>query len=267
MNPTVSILTVTQWSRRDFMQLLVSQILSQDYSNIMEWNIVEGTGGNPSISQEQKQEYIRQNKHFICNTIAQKLKDSNSNIKLNYIDYSGDKFSEMMNVGNNACTGNIIVIMEDDDYYPTTRVSHAVERLEKNPDKRIAGCSNIFIYYMQDDSLYQFKTFHENHSCNHALAYKQCYLDNHSFIHNDDRPYSIESSFLNNYNEPMIQLDAIQTVVKVNHCENTMNLVMNPVEARNMWLKYNYMKPIDMENHPTFLMHIRTSASKHPNMR
>ena len=257
MNSSVSILTVTQWSRREFMLLLTHHILSQDYANIKEWIIVEGTGGNPSIPQEQKQEYIQQNKHFICNTIAQKLKDANSNINLNYIHYTGNKFSEMMNIGNAACKGDIIVVMEDDDYYPITRVSHAVQHLETHPEKSIAGCSNIFVYYVYDESLYQFKTFHENHSCNHAFAYKRRYLDNHSFIHIEDRPYSIEKSFLNDFKEPMIQLDPMHTVVKINHNENTMNLVMNPSDARDMWIQNNYLTPVDIVNHPSFMTYIR----------
>ena len=36
------------------------------------------------------------------------------------------------------CNGSIIVYMDDDDYYPPDRISHAVEKLQNDKKKRYA---------------------------------------------------------------------------------------------------------------------------------
>ena len=40
-----------------------------------------------------------------------------------------------------------IVFWDDDDYYPPTRVSHAVEMLVSHPEALCAGSSEIYIYF------------------------------------------------------------------------------------------------------------------------
>ena len=52
-------------------------------------------------------------------------------MKIIYIEYSGKALSDLRNIGNNKCSGDIIVCMDDDDYYPVERVSHAVDALKK----------------------------------------------------------------------------------------------------------------------------------------
>ena len=37
--------------------------------------------------------------------------------------------------------------MDDDDYYPPERVSHAVEMLQSHPKALCAGASEIYIYF------------------------------------------------------------------------------------------------------------------------
>ena len=45
------------------------------------------------------------------------------------------------NLMHKKCKGSIIVYMDDDDYYPPERVSHAVEVLQNNPTALCAGSS------------------------------------------------------------------------------------------------------------------------------
>ena len=42
---------------------------------------------------------------------------------------------------------DILLKMDDDDFYPHTRVSHAVETLENNSLYDVVGCDNISIYF------------------------------------------------------------------------------------------------------------------------
>ena len=61
-------------------------------------------------------------------------------------------FSEHMSLGkkrnlmHSKCSGDIIVYMDDDDYYPPERVSHAVDMLTSS-DALCAGSSILHIYY------------------------------------------------------------------------------------------------------------------------
>ena len=43
--------------------------------------------------------------------------------------------------------GDIIVYMDDDDYYPPDRVNHAVNRLRAVPRALAAGSSIVYIYF------------------------------------------------------------------------------------------------------------------------
>jgi glycosyltransferase involved in cell wall biosynthesis len=43
------------------------------------------------------------------------------------------------NIMHSHARGDIIVYMDDDDYYPPERVEHAVDMLTKNPQALCAG--------------------------------------------------------------------------------------------------------------------------------
>ena len=45
------------------------------------------------------------------------------------------------------CKGEIIIYMDDDDYYPPERVNHAVNKLRGSPRAMCAGSSAIYIYF------------------------------------------------------------------------------------------------------------------------
>ena len=56
-----------------------------------------------------------------------------------HVNYFGEVVNEKMTLGakrnymHRFARGDIIVYMDDDDYYPPTRISHAVETLKNNP--------------------------------------------------------------------------------------------------------------------------------------
>ena len=205
MTTTVSLLTITQWARTKCLKNLVAFINEQTYTGIVEWVIVEG-------SQNEKE--AEQNKEFILNEMS-----VNINVPINYIPYAaGAKLSDLRNRGNAACTGEIIVCMDDDDYYPPKRVASAVVGL-KNSTKQIAGCSYAYMYHYPLDKLYKFKSFGKNHSTNNCLAYKKEYLLTHRHLPGLDR--GEEMSFTNGFTEPMLQLDSEDCIVISSHRANT----------------------------------------------
>ena len=206
--PSVSIVTLTQLKRFACMEILKDVIKEQTYENIIEWIIIEGS---------KEEEDAKANGENIRKLIA------NSDLKCTilYMEKNpGEKLGGLRNKGNKACSGDITVVMDDDDYYPVSRVKHAVEQLQSS-SKLIAGCSAMYIYDYILEKLCKFKGFGENHSINSAFAWKKKYLENHS--HDDSKESGEEPSFTNNFNEPMIQLDPNKTLIQSSHTQNTFN--------------------------------------------
>jgi hypothetical protein len=207
---SVSIITINQLLRSSCLQNLYELIKLQIYKNIIEWVIVEGS---PT------KEAAIKNKICIDNLIAIHLK-TNSIMKIVYIDYSNKKLSDLRNLGNNKCIGEIIVCMDDDDYYPPERISSAVNTLE-NSSSLIAGCSDIYLYEYFMDKLYKFKGFHAHHGTNNTFVFKKEYLKNH--CHQSGLDMSEEKSFTNDFTEKMVQLESKKCIIVSSHDFNTFN--------------------------------------------
>ena len=160
---TVSLLTITQRSRNKCLKNLLEFILYQTYKDIVEWIIVEGS---------KREKDAEENKEFIMNEIMNK-----THFPVKYIEYEeGSKLSDLRNRGNDSCKGDIIICMDDDDYYPPKRVETAVAKLN-NSTKQIAGCSYAYMYHYNLNKLYKFKSFGKNHSTNNCFAYKNSWTN------------------------------------------------------------------------------------------
>jgi glycosyltransferase involved in cell wall biosynthesis len=205
-NQTVSIVTITQLKRFTCLEILQDIIRAQTYKNIIEWIIVEGSPNDDEAEQNMKQ-------------ILRMAEESIINIK--YIKKDGNKkLGALRNKGNQACSGDITVVMDDDDFYPSTRVEHTVEKLSSS-NFLIAGCSDMYIYDYTLEKLCKFKRFGPNHSINSCMAWKKAYLETHS--HDPEKSTGEEPSFTNDFKEPMIQLDPKKTVIQSSHSSNTFN--------------------------------------------
>lgn len=205
---TVSIITITQVNRFEFLEILFGLIKNQTYSNIIEWVIVEG-------SKNELDAHI--NKENINNMIYEKQSEVNFIIK--YIEKKKDaKLGELRNIGNKQCLGDITVCMDDDDYYPPTRVTHAVKKLSES-DFKIAGCSDHYMYDYNLKILVKLKVFSKYHSPNSCMAWKKEYLETN--CHDSLKDFGEEASFTKEFTEPLIQLDPESTIVLSSHNQNT----------------------------------------------
>ena len=127
----VSILTVTQLSRHESFKLLIDYIQNQTYKNIVEWIIVEGSQNVDDAN---------------CN----KALINNLNISYPKIIYKEssdiDKKNIINNLNNNSeINGDIIICMDDDDYYFPSFIEYCVSKLI-NSTKNIAASSSIYIH-------------------------------------------------------------------------------------------------------------------------
>ena len=206
--PSVSLVTISQLKRFSCLQILEDLIKEQTYDNIIEWVIMEGskTAEDAKINAE---------------NIKSLIEKSTLKCKIIYCEYvSGIKLGELRNIANNKCSGEITVCMDDDDYYPPSRVSHAVEKLSSSKAK-IAGCSAVLIYDYFLEKLYKFKQFGPNHSTNNCMAWKKSYLTTNK--HDGDKEMAEEASFTKTFSEPIVQLEAEKTIVVSSHTSNTFN--------------------------------------------
>jgi glycosyltransferase involved in cell wall biosynthesis len=137
------------------------------------------------------------------------------------------KFDEKMTLGkkrnfmHSKCTGDIIVYMDDDDYYPPERISHAVDTLIKNPNYMIVGSSLLAIYYKSIGKMYEFGPYVENHSTAASFAFRKELLKKTKY--NDDNCFGEEKFFLKDYTIPLKQLDIKKTILVISHKHNTYN--------------------------------------------
>jgi hypothetical protein len=115
--------------------------------------------------------------------------------------------------------GEILVYMDDDDYYPPQRVSHAVHMLMTHPDALCAGSSEIYIYFKHIGQMKQFGPYGPNHATAGTFAFKRKLLKQHRY--NDEACLAEERAFLKDYTVPFVQLDPMKVILVFSHEHNT----------------------------------------------
>jgi hypothetical protein len=109
--------------------------------------------------------------------------------------------------------------MDDDDYYPPQRVSHAVHMLTTHPDALCAGSSEIYIYFKHIGQMKRFGPYGPNHATAGTFAFKRKLLKQHRY--NDDACLAEERAFLKDYTVPFVQLDPMKVILVFSHEHNT----------------------------------------------
>jgi len=193
--PTVSLCTPT-FNRRPFIPYMIKCFEHQTYpKEKMEWIIIDD--GTDKI--EDMVSHIPQVKYF--------------------------KYDEKMTLGkkrnlmHEKTTGEIIVYMDDDDYYPPERVSHAVETLRKNNRALCAGSSRMYVYFKHINKMHEFGPYGPNHSTAATFAFKRELLKTSSY--NEEQSLAEEKHFLKDYTVPFVQLNPLKTILVFSHVHNS----------------------------------------------
>jgi len=193
--PLVSVCTPT-FNRRPFIPSIIKCFQSQTYPmDKIEWIIIDD--GTDKI--EDLVAHIPQVKYF----------------KYDERMYLGKK----RNLMHDKCNGEIIVYMDDDDYYPPERISHAVETLLKNPQTLCAGSSEMNIYFKHIQTMYKFGPYTKNHATAATFAFRRQLLKETRY--DDNIAVAEEKLFLKNYTIPLIQLDTTKTILVFSHIHNS----------------------------------------------
>jgi glycosyltransferase involved in cell wall biosynthesis len=208
--PFVSICTPT-FNRRPFIKYMIKCFEHQTYpKNCMEWIIIDD--GTDKI--EDMVAHIPQVRYF--------------------------KYDEKMTLGrkrnlsHEKSTGEVIVYMDDDDYYPPERVSHAVEMLKSHPTALCAGSSEMHIYYKHIQKLYKFGPYSPTHATAATFAFKRDLLKQTKY--NETACLAEEKDFLKDYTIPFVQLDTTKTILVFSHEHNTFDKTLALKDAPNRFV-------------------------------
>jgi len=202
--PFVSVCTPT-FNRRPFIEGIIKCFNHQDYpKDRMEWIIIDD--GTDKI-----EDLVINHPH------------------VKYFKYDTKmKLGKKRNLLHEKSKGDIIVYMDDDDYYPPQRVSHAVQKLQEHPEALCAGSSEIYIYFKHIQKMYQFGPYGPNHATAGTFAFKRKLIENR---YDDEACLAEEKSFLKDYSVPFVQLDPKKVILVFSHEHNTFDkrkLLDNP---------------------------------------
>jgi hypothetical protein len=123
------------------------------------------------------------------------------------------------NFCHSKCKGSIIVYMDDDDYYPPERISHAVEMLTANKNAMVAGSSEVYVYFKDIKKMYQFGPYNPSHATAGTFAFRRELLNTTRY--EEHAALAEERHFLKNWTVPMVQLDPLKTILVFSHKHNT----------------------------------------------
>jgi glycosyltransferase involved in cell wall biosynthesis len=195
--PFVSVCTPT-YNRRPFIENMLQCFRNQDYpKDRVEWIIVDD--GTDKVNDLISKSNIPQIKYF---ALPEKL-----------------PLGAKRNLMHSHAKGSIIVYMDDDDYYPPERISHAVERLESKKDALCAGSSEIYIYFKTLNRMVQCGPYGPNHATAGTFAFRAELLKQSRY--EDHAALAEERAFLKDYTVPFVQLDPMKTILVFSHEHNT----------------------------------------------
>lgn len=217
--PMVSICTPT-FNRRPFIPCMIKCFEHQTYpKEKIEWIIIDdGTD---------------------------KIEDMLGNIKqIKYFKYDEKMtLGKKRNLAHEKCKGDIIIYMDDDDYYPPERISHAVETLQKNPKALCAGSSIMHIYFKHIGEMYRFGPYGEKHSTAATFAFRKELLLQTKY--EESACLAEERHFLKDYTIPFVQLDTMKTILVLSHMHNSFDKKELLAHGENAVTKKTNLKVTD----------------------
>lgn len=215
MSYGVSIITLTKLTSSIYLKVLLEIIKTQSYKNIIEWLIIES-----SIKKEETENNEK---------IIDELIHSEKKLKIKYIPYQENKNNnQLRNHANNIANGEIIVNLEENDYYFKNCVETRVGRLIKGYN---IICSNN--YYIYD--LYLNKTFiSKNNPSSSGLTYFKSYIITHCLDDNEDINENIKN--VSNIDYLPLELSQVQIIHKFNLFFKRYNSIMTLMGKSNNWI-------------------------------
>lgn len=227
MLPFVSLVTPT-YNRRRFIPSLLRMIEQQTYPrDRMEWIVFDD-------GQEEVRDLFEAARHRIPS-----LKFIHSEDKLTI----GEKRNRL----NKEASGEIIVALDDDDFYFPSRVSAAVEALTANPSVDLAGSSEVYMFFTDTKEIYKIGPYFPKHATNGTMAWRKRYALSRQY--DENVAFAEEKSFLEGYKNPIIQLNPMKVMLVISHSDNTFDKTELRT-ANNPMIKKTNLKLADFIKDP-----------------
>ena len=252
--PFVSVCTPT-FNRRPFIAAMMQCFNHQTYPrDRMEWVIVDD-GTDPIedlVSQHPCVQYFR----------------------------LGEKISlgKKRNMMHEKARGDIIAYMDDDDYYPPERVSHAVTTLLDHRNRKtgikLAGSSEMCIYFKSENlrfsepfpldstnqcqyqgQMVQFGPYGPNHATAATFAFWKELLTDLHLAYDETACLAEERAFLRGYTVPMAQLDPMKVILVFSHEHNTFDkrMLLSNLGNKNSGMRISTRAVTDFIKEPALL--------------
>ena len=197
--PPVSIVTPT-YNRRDFIPWAIECVRTQTYpKERIEWLIYDD--GSDKIM-DLLQPFVKE---------------------LNIRYFSSD---EKLTIGvkrnklHEEAKGDIIVVMDDDDFYFPQRISHAVTKLLACKADLVGSTRNT-LFFSDDKSIWEVGPYANNHATFGTMAFtKKLTLTTKC---DENVTFAEEVGFTKQYSIPIAQLDPLKTMLVICHSKNTFN--------------------------------------------
>ena len=153
--------------------------------------------------------------------IGDLIEAARSSLPVTRYIFSEEKMTlgEKRNKLNEEAQGEIIVAMDDDDFYFPERVSAAVSALQKSPTVDLAGSSKIFMFFTDTKEIYSVGPYFPNHATNGTMAWRKRYAMSRRY--DETVAFAEEKSFLEGYKNNLIQLDPMKVMLVMSHSDNT----------------------------------------------
>jgi glycosyltransferase involved in cell wall biosynthesis len=214
--PFVSVLTPT-YNRQRFFNQYLKLVARQDYEGTIEILVLDD--GSEDLSSILK-----------------------ADSRIRYIKLEKKQpIGHKRNILCDEAKGDLIVHMDDDDFYFPTRISSAVNALQSN-NFLIAGTARHFIYdtTTKDDAIFQCGPLGPFNAGCASMAYWSEYLNNHQY--DDAKNKSEELEFTNYFKEPMYQLDPFQTMIVIQHGKNTVGMDLINCQIKTHFTAGDFIK-------------------------
>jgi glycosyltransferase involved in cell wall biosynthesis len=221
-----TIITITQFKRKDWLDLLFRCIKNQTgLAYINDWIIVDGS------KDDEDQDKLRDYLEYLNQTYQ---------LPVSYFSTKHNKqrcLGWLRNFAHEKLKENTthIIVCDDDDYNFPTRVYETLKLFQKKKCNLI-GTNSQYLYHNDTNTLFKFKdgVFGENHSVNSCLAYSVEYVKHNKY--DDSKVRSEEPSFLNNFKNKMEQLDANHSIIGMSYSAgNTFN--KNMINLQNILMR------------------------------
>ncbi len=199
--PFVSVVTPT-WERPAFLPWLIYMFRYQDYpADKRELIILDDSA--------------KSHQHII-----DRLTDGQpEKYQIRYVHHQGRlALGKKRNMLNALATGEYILCMDDDDYYPADKISYTISMMQRHR-ALISGSDQIPIWYSHINRIFKTHSFGEKHILNGTFCYHRNYLKKHRYA--DDVNLAEELSFTDDYSVTPLQLPGERTILCISHSQNT----------------------------------------------